>query len=179
MHPIIAHNLKSLSQLLGLLSNLGEEAFTANIASMHNSTLGKHARHIIEFYHCLFDGMIDGSVNYDSRPRQMIYEQSLSAAKAEINHIVKGLTALASDTDTGNQQIVLVSGEYGSEPVMANTTPFRELLYMADHTVHHLAVMRLGVEALLPEISLDDTIGFAPSTISHLSHVHPHLHPAQ
>ena len=41
----------------------------------------------------------------------------------------------------------------------------RELQYAFDHAIHHLAIIRMGLETHFPEIPVDKDLGVAPSTL--------------
>jgi hypothetical protein len=54
----------------------------------------------------------------------------------------------------------------GTRP-MATSSIGRELLYAYDHAVHHLAIIKLGIKAEIPDVEIDSNIGVAASTLRH------------
>ena len=45
----------------------------------------------------------------------------------------------------------------------------RELQYNLEHTIHHAALIKIGVLSLVPDAVLPDTFGVAPSTVRYKS----------
>jgi len=43
----------------------------------------------------------------------------------------------------------------------------RELVYNLEHAIHHMAIIRIGVINIAPEIELSEGFGIAPSTIKY------------
>jgi hypothetical protein len=41
----------------------------------------------------------------------------------------------------------------------------RELVYNIEHVVHHMALVKIGLKELLPDLDLPDDFGVAVSTI--------------
>ena len=50
------------------------------------------------------------------------------------------------------------------------TTIERELLYNIEHTIHHLAIIKIGLKIVAPEISVSDHFGVAASTLEFRRH---------
>jgi len=73
------------------------------------------------------------------------------------------LTETHSDTE-----LLLVSELPGSnEEHMQRTCLARELTYLADHGVHHLAMVRITLVQELPHVSYPQELGVAASTRNH------------
>jgi hypothetical protein len=47
----------------------------------------------------------------------------------------------------------------------------RELMYNIEHTIHHLAIIKIGLNAVAPQIALSEHFGVAPSTIRHKQNI--------
>ncbi|QNK64767.1 DinB family protein [Pedobacter sp. PAMC26386] len=149
-----------LAQLQNLLEELSDEQYCMPVIALSNATLGQHTRHIAEFYLELDHGYQNGIVNYDNRKRNYKIEtfriftihllQEISAGMIKENKELK----LIADYGTAiNDEICIVETNY-----------FRELLYNLEHTVHHMALMRIGVTAV-SGIILPVDFGVAASTI--------------
>jgi hypothetical protein len=80
-----------------------------------------------------------------------------------------------ADKDLGETRLMVEASDMSPEPILLASTLEREMVYLADHTVHHLALVRLGFEALLPGKQLDSTLGVAPSTIKSQPHVYTNV----
>jgi hypothetical protein len=154
-HPI----QELLLQLQDVLANLTDRQYAAPVDLLSEATIGQHVRHIVEFFQELIHGYKDGTVNYDRRNRNPILE---------INRclVIDLLSETALAVDSPDRDLLLVAhlspGE--DETVVIRTNYYRELLYNIEHTVHHMALLRIGVNAVA-KISLPPDFGVAASTI--------------
>jgi hypothetical protein len=153
-----------LSQLRTLLVQLTDEEFATSLLVFNGSSLGKHSRHVVEFFQCLMKGTTEGVVNYDARTRNLRLEEDVKYSIEVLDKITEYLTKNSFD----NISISLVS-EFGNEQTIAVPTNFdRELIYLIEHSVHHFALMRIGVQENFSHIDLSEDFGMAYSTIKHL-----------
>lgn len=152
---------KTLHQLTALLGQLTAKQYQQPSAYLSGSSIGQHTRHIIELYQCLLTGYEQQTVCYDNRKRDVRLETDLSFANQALQHI-------ASSIERNNIQLQL-AGVYDTEeqePLQLSTNYYRELLYNYDHTIHHLALIRVGLkEAGVTSVAED--FGIASSTIRH------------
>lgn len=153
----LAEQLKSLNNLLILLN---DSQYKQANAFLGNASIGGHTRHIIELLKCATDGYQSGEVDYLNRVRNLSLETNRQLAMQELTslqyEIVKAdkLLRLVAETD-----------EVDSSRFVG-TTYFRELVYNAEHTIHHLALIRVG----LREMNLDivgEEFGVARSTLTY------------
>ncbi len=155
------------AQMSGLLERLDETTFTCSLPLFHGSTIGQHFRHILEFYTCLFDGVLSARVDYDSRRRNPALSEKPRAALAVLDYVAD--TVKRQD----EHQWLNVESEFADEVVAQVQRPVymssmgRELQYAFDHAVHHLAMIRMGLEVYFPEIQVDEDLGVAPSTLKY------------
>lgn len=155
------------AQMAGLLERLDETAFTRPLPLFHGSTIGQHFRHILEFYTCLFDGALSARIDYSSRKRNNNLSENPRAALAVLEYIAD--TVKQQD----ERQWLNVESEFSDEPIEFLRRPIymssmgRELQYAFDHAVHHLAIIRMGLEVYFPEIPVDEDLGVAPSTMKY------------
>ena len=65
-----------------------------------------------------------------------------------------------------NKSLVLLTGlsELPCEPEKIETNYYREILYNLEHTIHHMALIRVGLGEI-GRILVDEDFGVAPSTI--------------
>lgn len=150
-----------LMQLQDLLEVLTDEQYVLQIKLLSNATLGQHTRHIIEFFQELNAGYISGKVNYDKRKRDYRIETSRSCA-------IESLASVISLLDKKDRKLVLsIDYSNDSEELGAVETNYsRELVYNLEHTVHHMALLRIGVNAV-STIMLPEEFGVAISTLKH------------
>ena len=155
------------AQMAGLLEKLDRETYTRPLPLFHGSTVGQHFRHILEFYTCLFDGALSARVDYSSRKRNNTLGECPRTALAVLDYIADAVK------NQDDRQWLNVESEFSDDYIGGEDRPAyissmgRELQYAFDHAVHHLAMIRMGLEAYFPEIPVDDDLGVAPSTIKY------------
>lgn len=149
-----------LSQTRSYLQAIDALDYTQPILALSNSTIGKHTRHFLECYQCLLKQYPSGKVCYDSRPRNQALETNPLTALGVLNEIIQQV----SDLDVS---VPLVLETSLSTEKSISTTVNRELLHNYEHTTHHLALIRVGLNILKADISIEKNFGFANSTIEH------------
>jgi hypothetical protein len=144
-----------------LLEELTDKQYTQTISVLSNATLGQHVRHSLEFFIELDKGYDRGVVDYDKRIRNQSLESDRNYAIAILINIKNSLAKA--------DKAIKLRAEYGydeSNIVIVNTNYFRELLYNLEHTVHHMAIIRIGVNAI-SSILLPPEFGVATSTLKY------------
>lgn len=128
------------------------------------SSIGQHSRHFIEFFQCLLNQKGSQKIDYSKRQRDSLIESRPSYAKDMVLDIQEKLGKI-----NANQTFQLNCGEHldRSNGHWIDTTLERELLYNIDHTIHHLAIIKIGIKAALPDFELPQHFGFMPSTIQY------------
>lgn len=154
---------EKLLELKGVLAQIPDDQFSRPLDVLSGSTLGMHFRHILEFYQCLFHALPGGKLNYDLRPRNR--EIEVKKVKCELC-LAQLITELeAQEADLPLELTADYSGQGRGREVRIMTTYYRELLYNVEHSVHHLAIIRIGIKALNPHVNLSDEMGVAASTL--------------
>lgn len=155
------------AQMAGLLERLDVDTFTRPLPLFHGSTIGQHFRHILEFYTCLFDGVLSARVDYGSRKRNHALSENPRAALAVVDCIAGAVK------QRDEHQWINVESDFSDDVVDNVRRPVymsslgRELQYAFDHAIHHLAMIRMALEVYFPEIHVDDDLGVAPSTLKY------------
>jgi uncharacterized damage-inducible protein DinB len=144
------------------LSQLKEEQYQAPQALLEGNSIGKHVRHIIEFYQCLLEGLPEGRLNYDHRQRQIRLEEDVYFAQQAIEELITQIERVLE-----NPSLLLETCFGEEQPLQVPTNWARELAYNIEHTVHHLAILRVLVQAQYPDIQLPFGFGIAYSTLQH------------
>ncbi len=150
---------KSFSQLNEVLGCLSEQQYTFPSENLSGETIGRHMRHIIELYQCLMCGYDNGIVCYDQRKRDITIETNKELA-------VQLLADIFSAIDRENKEMILETWHGDTNPsiVSLNTNYYRELMYNLEHSVHHMALIRVGLKELSTE-QVSEDFGVASSTI--------------
>ncbi len=154
--------IKQLINLTSILSQIKENDYKASITQLKGASIGKHVRHVVEFYGCLFLNNNGRSVNYDSRQRNLLLEENLKYTEDYITEIIDALTRIET-----NSRMLLISS-YQNQSVTMESSLYRELSYNIEHTVHHLAIISIVIPTHFPYIILSENFGYADSTIQYL-----------
>jgi len=150
-----------LSQLQDMLESLTDEAYRRKIELLSHASIGQHTRHIIEFFAELFMGYENGIVNYDRRQRDIRIETSRGYARK----MLQGLSVFLEQEDKPLTLVVDLNTDEGSL-CKVSTNFHRELVYNLEHTVHHMALLRIGINAV-STVPLPADFGVAMSTIKY------------
>lgn len=148
-------------QITETLNQLTDEEYRHPGKSLFNATIGQHVRHIIELFLCLETGYETGLVNYEKRKRDYRIETDKQLASDLLKDIYHRL-------DRPDKELLLEAGDYTDdiETVIVKTNYYRELVYNLEHTIHHMALIRVGINEV-SKIQLPDEFGVAYSTIKY------------
>lgn len=151
----------TFSQLSQSLESITPDQYTVPCDRLGKATIGQHVRHIIEMFQCLEKGYETGLVNYEQRPRDLQIETSKSLALDLLTVIAEGLSKA--------DKTLLLEGVYDTGDASAmtfQTNYYREIVYNLEHTIHHMALIRVGLQELAVS-GLPESYGVAPATIKH------------
>jgi uncharacterized damage-inducible protein DinB len=148
-------------QLSESIRELTDEEYTYRSDILFNATIGQHIRHVIELFLELEKGYETGRVNYDKRKRDYTIESDRHVAMRLLHEIYLQLNR----TDK-NLLLEASYGETSSDTVLISTNYFRELMYNLEHTVHHMALIRVGINEVSTVLVPDD-FGVASSTVKY------------
>jgi len=148
-------------QLSETLNQLTDEEYMQPSRILLRATIGQHVRHIIELFQCLEKGYDEGIVNYEKRKRDYQIETNKELAATL-------LKAVYQNVERPNKEIVLEAEDYCNTMEVASipSNYYRELAYNLEHTIHHMALIRVGVNEV-SSIELPDEFGVAYSTIKY------------
>lgn len=151
-----------LSENIEVLQEISDEIYTTFIPSL-NGTLAGHFRHIIEYYNVLFEGLEKEKIVYSARKRDKSIEHSSKNAIKSIKNIQGDLDRIISADDIP----ISISDDLPNEihtTIQSNLS--RELLAVYTHTIHHNAIIKIGILTIAPHTKLTEHFGIAPSTIA-------------
>ncbi len=154
---------KHLTELTNVLHQIKDSDYCRPLNVFDNGSIGKHVRHILEFYKCLVMANKNNEVIcYDNRERNLLIEQNVRFAIDIIAEIIDDISSIEQ-----NKRMLLKS-IYNQTEFNTETTLLRELTYNIEHTVHHLAIIRIGITAECTYIKIDKMFGYADSTVQYL-----------
>ena len=146
-------------QLTESLNQLTNAEYAQPNKILFNASIGQHVRHIIELFLCLEQGYKSGVVNYEKRNRDYKIETNKDFAIQLLKDIYQRL-------ERPNIDLVMEAEDYedASGVVSIPSNYFREIAYNLEHTIHHMALIRVGINEV-SSIILPDQFGVAYSTI--------------
>lgn len=156
-------SIEVLNQLNGLLSQLKSEEYNKKLVVLNGSSIGQHVRHTIEFFECLLDGLKTGIIDYDARKRNLLLETNLDYTL----DIVDGIQQKLQECNSTHKPILIAINYAETENELIETSFMRELVYLIEHSIHHFALIRIGIQENFKEIFIESNFGVAYSTIKH------------
>ncbi len=157
---------RTLEDALPYLRQINPELYRGHLDLLSGASIGEHTRHFIEFYQCLLEHITaEGKIiDYARRRRDHALESDPEAAQRAIVALVERIRALPDDTPCA-----LACNEHFADgpPVFIHSNLSRELLYNIEHTIHHMAIIKIALQALVPGMVLPPHFGVAPSTIQY------------
>lgn len=148
------------SQLSTTLELLSKEEYTIPCERLFGATIGQHVRHIIELFQCLENGYDNNIVNYENRKRDQIIETDKAFACSLLPSIYTNL-------QKPNKDLLLeTSYDLSTESISISTNFFREIAYNLEHTIHHMALIRVGINEV-SNIEIPNEFGVATATIKY------------
>jgi uncharacterized damage-inducible protein DinB len=158
---LITATQQLFTQLQQTLLVITHTQYTTKSKVLSGASIGQHIRHIIELYIELQKGYQCGTVNYENRKRDYLIETDKLFAQQQMHSILNNL-------QQPNKELLLTAAfEIDNDSVsIIKTNYYRELVYNIEHTVHHMALLRIGLNEV-STITLPENFGIAVSTIKH------------
>ena len=148
-------------QLSLSLDQLEDHQYDHPCKNLSGNTVGQHVRHIIEMYQCLESGYGTGEVDYEKRRRDRRIETDKYFASGLLQEILSQLSKENKTLD-----LITYYDERSARPEKISTNYYREIAYNLEHTIHHMALIRVGLREL-GDIPVDDSYGVATSTLKY------------
>ena len=139
--------------------------YVSPVEIFSGATIGKHVRHIYDFYQTIIKGAKDQLLDYNARDRDPLIELSPL-------HAIQVFTELSKEIFSMDElRFVQIRSDYDpscdDDRCLVNSSIGRELLYAFDHAVHHLAIIKMGLVIQFPEFIIPSSMGVAPSTVKY------------
>ncbi|NIJ52937.1 hypothetical protein [Dyadobacter arcticus] len=157
-------SVEILSQLIEMTEQFSRDEYTRNLDLLSTNSVGRHLRHILEFYDLAVRAGNTGKLNYDKRERNLLLENDPREAILKMKELIVFIRMMKDD------MVLKLEASYSADvrnDVKITTTFYRELLYNVEHAVHHMAIMAIAVKVEFRHIRLSENFGIAYSTIQH------------
>jgi uncharacterized damage-inducible protein DinB len=152
-----------LQQLRIVVLQLDDTDIQLRLEVFSGSSVGQHTRHILEFYICLLTQISKEVICYDNRERDTKLEQKKEYILSKIDQITKDLATQTKDVP------LTLQSELCEETHLTQSSLSREILYTIEHTVHHMAIIKIGILLNFPKIALKKNFAVAESTIRYIA----------
>ncbi len=162
MKSICNANIEVLRQLEELIS-CAEPCYVRQSDSAH-AGIGEHVRHVLDHYRALQIGLPTQHVDYNFRTRQSLEETQPDVARKNIATLIGWLNQIEFSTEI-NLTVVSEINLHHSESTKLSSNVERELLYLINHSIHHMAYASLL--ASTQGVSVPSHIGLAPGTATY------------
>ena len=149
---------QQLKSLYDLLTSLSDEQYRFKSVHLGQSSIGAHTRHIIELLKCAIDGYEMGRIDYINRERNFEIQESKCLAQEILAQMMNRIVKEDRVINLAVEGVELV-WEYD-----VSTTYLREIVYNTEHTVHHLALIKVALIEMKLDIVNSD-FGMAYSTL--------------
>ena len=159
---LIEHNISKLEEIKGLLIKVQNDLYIAPQGILNGATIGQHFRHILEFFICLQKGVEIGVVSFDDRERNVLIETDVEYAMDRIDELVIFVENIEGDRSLQLKANYATSTQ---DNTYIQSSLYRELAYTLDHTIHHLAIVKIALSNELEKLGIDENFGVAPSTV--------------
>lgn len=164
--------LHGLDGMLGdldhLIRTLPVSAYCATRAG--ESSIGAHVRHVVEFMQMLAEHVDSGVIDYENRKRNIVYETEPRAVAAMLPPLRATLAHVLTHYGSSHPLELRETTLAGGEKLNISTSLGREMLFMLQHGVHHLAIIKMQAAAM--NIALGSDFGVAVATQAYRQHIH-------
>lgn len=160
MHPLTQTVGQLFIQTENALLLISDEQYSFKNPLMSHASVGQHVRHVIELFQEMMAGYTSGEINYEMRRRDFLIEN-------DKNFAIQQMQALLAAIEKPDKPLILASTYTEDDNcIKAATNFFRELIYNIEHTVHHLALIKIAFKSAF-DIDLPNEFGVATSTLKY------------
>ncbi|GBF50371.1 DinB family protein [Leptospira ryugenii] len=149
-----------LDSLDSLLSKMSEKEYYEPISILQNKSVSQHVRHILEFYQEFLLGHKKGEIDYDARKRSLKIE-------SDRNYTIEFIQLMRIEFSNSfpDKTILLhVSSHKLELRSHIQSSLYRELSYCNEHSIHHMAIIKMALFQSFPRIQVSDGFGVAYAT---------------
>jgi len=162
MNILTIQTLGCLEALSRFVQQVPEDRYQEAYPQLYGGTIGKHVRHILEFYRQLLAASTEEAINYDARNREIQLETMPQQALDVIDQLSRFLASPLADRP------LLVDAAVFAEATPVYSSLHRELFYAYEHMVHHMALIKVGCFGM-EGLWFSENFGMAYATSQHRS----------
>ncbi|MEC7755073.1 MULTISPECIES: hypothetical protein [Roseivirga] len=151
-----------LSQLIDITRQLKPTDFAQPLSILSGNTVGKHIRHIVEFFDLMLAGRNGGIVNYDKRDHNKTLETDPDLAITKMQSLQKAISEIKNDFSLSLKVNYHENEQYEQT---LNSSYYRELQYNIEHAIHHMAIVKIALQHSFKAVELPAHFGVAYSTV--------------
>jgi len=165
VNDIVEENAHAIGQLIELLEHLPGSLYRQSFGQRKQHVIGKHVRHIIDHYSALLSATASPGalLDYENRNRDLSLETDRRAGANRLSEILRTLRSRFSKDHANELAMLHTSDERGQ---VVSTSVDRELVFLASHTIHHMAIIGMLAEQAGVEVGAE--FGVHPSTLRYL-----------
>jgi hypothetical protein len=141
-----------------VITTLPENAYQQKVPALYHASIGDHTRHIVEILQCAVNGHTTGVIDYHNRERNQQLAEDPSFALASLHNLLH-------QCKWDNKAVNVIHGDASNQEDQVLSTYHRELLYNVEHTIHHMALIKVALFHLGVQ-DLPEEFGMAYSTIT-------------
>lgn len=150
----------NLERGLKLLNAIDDEQYSNTTIAPYYSSIGRHMRHILDVFNCIFEGVPHLRVDLSKRERNEKIELKTAEGVRYFEIVIAELEQLSSDDF---EKVVVVVDDLGLGIVEQNYTLGGLLIQAHSHAIHHFASLGYIISQLKIEIP-DVDFGLNPTT---------------
>lgn len=150
----------TLRQIIPLLDNISEEDFTNTSYPPYFSSIGKHTRHIIDFYQCIFNGLNNYLIDLTDRKREEALENYPLIAKERVLAVIEELNDYKNYDLSEKYELI---DDFGLGKQSIPTNLYSVFSQANSHSIHHYAIIAQLLDLMNISIELE-YFGYNPST---------------
>ena len=159
MNVVIQSNLKTLQKTSVLLSSLTNEELSNNSVSPYYSSIGRHIRHILDFYDCVLNIDSNNRIDLTARKRNNKVECNCEDALEYLNIIINKLNKI----DCKAEDKIFVIDDLGLGKTEIQYTLGAVFAQANSHAIHHYAIINYILDNLGIKFH-DADFGYNPTT---------------
>ena len=153
-----------LDQLIFISEQLTDEGFRKPLSILSHNSIGKHIRHIVEFYDLLVIVSQLGEINYDMRSHDKVIEENRLMAIEKLSTLKLEIENISADHD------LVLNANYSINEdthLPIRTSLYRALQYNIEHSIHHMAIIKMALLSDFELVTIPEGFGIAYSTIKY------------